>query len=109
MDDPDFIRCCEPTPVTARILELLEARSIPHRFVEHGPTRTSEESAAARGESIDIGGKSIVLKVGDTFRTVREVYRSIDKDLSHRIERSEFDRLFARFNLHFADDVHAAR
>ena len=94
MDDPDFIRCCEPTPVTARILELLEERSIPHRFVEHGPTRTSEESAAARGESIDIGGKSIVLKVGDTFRVC---VLSAGLQLGSNAVRRHFGEKRARF------------
>lgn len=56
------------TAVTRRILTLLEERRVPHRTVEHGPTRTSEESAAARGERLEVGGKSIVLRVGDSFR-----------------------------------------
>lgn len=68
MDDPRFLRCLGPTPVTDRILALLDGRGVRYRTVDHGPTLTSEESAAARGESLDIGGKSIVLKVGETFR-----------------------------------------
>jgi prolyl-tRNA editing enzyme YbaK/EbsC (Cys-tRNA(Pro) deacylase) len=35
--------------------------------VAHGPTRTSRESAAARGEPLEVGGKSLLLKVGQEF------------------------------------------
>ncbi|MBI3981923.1 MAG: hypothetical protein HY337_03365 [Gemmatimonadetes bacterium] len=49
------------------------------REVHHEPTRTSEESAKARGELLEVGGKAIVLKVGDTFRLfVLSAARSLD-------------------------------
>ena len=58
----------EHLPATTRaILALLEEHTIEFRFVEHGPTRTCEESAAARGEPQSIGGKSLLLKVGPDF------------------------------------------
>jgi prolyl-tRNA editing enzyme YbaK/EbsC (Cys-tRNA(Pro) deacylase) len=39
------------------------------RQVHHPPTRTSEESAAARGEPLHIGGKALLLKgEDDVFR-----------------------------------------
>ncbi|MCA9371552.1 hypothetical protein KC726_01505 [Candidatus Woesebacteria bacterium] len=38
------------------------------REVHREVTKTSEESAKARGEDISIGGKALILKVGDTFR-----------------------------------------
>lgn len=94
MDDPDFLRCCEPTPVTERILALLDGRGVDYRFVEHGPTRTSEESAAARGESIDIGGKSIVLKVGETFRVC---VLSAGRQIGSNAVRRHFGATRARF------------
>lgn len=56
-----------PTTVLDAIRALLDGRGIEYRYVEHGPTRTSEESAAARGEDVRIGGKAIVLKVDDAF------------------------------------------
>jgi Ala-tRNA(Pro) deacylase len=37
------------------------------REVAHPPTRTSEESAAARGEPLSVGGKALLLKVDDGF------------------------------------------
>lgn len=36
--------------------------------MHHGPTRTSADAAHARGEDIGIGGKALVLKVGETFK-----------------------------------------
>lgn len=54
-------------PILRAIRELLTAAGISFREVHHAPTRTSEESARARGESVRIGGKAIVAKVGETF------------------------------------------
>ena len=49
------------------LLQLLRDAEVEFRHVEHGPTRTSEESAAARGEPLAIGGKTLLLKVDDRF------------------------------------------
>ena len=49
------------------ILDLLQEAGVVFRHVEHEPTRTSEESAAARGEPLAIGGKTLLLKVDDRF------------------------------------------
>ncbi len=57
-------------PVLDRILELLRSNEIEFRHVEHEPTPTSEDSARARGESLAVGGKAIVVKIGDTLRLV---------------------------------------
>lgn len=46
----------------------LEREGVLFQEVHHGPTRTSEESAAARGEPLRVGGKALLLKVEDTFR-----------------------------------------
>jgi Ala-tRNA(Pro) deacylase len=56
----------EPT-VLEQIRELLDARGIEYRAVEHGPTRTSEESARARGEPLRVGGKALMLRVDGEF------------------------------------------
>lgn len=50
------------------ICAFLASKSIPYRTVHHAPTFTSEESAAARGEDVRIGGKAIVMKVDDGFK-----------------------------------------
>lgn len=53
--------------VLESIRRLLDENGIEFREIHHAPTRTSAESAAARGESTDIGGKAIVFKVDDAF------------------------------------------
>ncbi len=50
------------------IRQLLDEGGVRYREVHHGPTRTSEESARARGEDIRVGGKALLMKVGDAFR-----------------------------------------
>ena len=50
------------------IRKLLEDHRVEFREIHHEPTRTSQQAADARGESIAIGGKAIVAKVDDTFR-----------------------------------------
>lgn len=54
-------------PVLASIMERLDGAGVPYRHVEHEPARTCEASAAARGERIEIGGKSLVFKIADRF------------------------------------------
>src|SRR5258708_19365144 len=46
----------------------LERENVPAREAHHEPTRTSEESARARGEEMRVGGKALLIKVEDTFR-----------------------------------------
>jgi Ala-tRNA(Pro) deacylase len=54
--------------VLQSIRDLLEAEGVAYRLVHHEPTRTSEDSARVRGESLKVGGKAILMKTGDTFR-----------------------------------------
>ena len=49
------------------IRRLLREHGAEFSEMHHAPTRTSEEAAAARGESTRIGGKAIVAKVDKTF------------------------------------------
>lgn len=56
------------TEILPAIRALLERQGAVWREVEHGPVRTSEEAARARGESLEIGGKALLVKVGDAFR-----------------------------------------
>jgi len=51
-----------------RIRKYLNAAGISYREVEHEPTRTSEESAAARGESLRIGAKALLLRTDGIFQ-----------------------------------------
>ncbi len=50
------------------ITTFLADQGIPFTLLHHEPTRTSEESARARGESISIGGKAIVMKIENEFK-----------------------------------------
>ena len=50
------------------IRDLLDREGVDYRLLHHEPTRTSEESARVRGESVRIGGKALLMKVGDGFR-----------------------------------------
>src|SRR5436305_3498965 len=56
------------TPVFTSIVEWLTREQIAFRHVRHEPTFTSEESAKARGESVQVGGKALLVKVGDEFK-----------------------------------------
>ncbi|MCH7879155.1 MAG: hypothetical protein IH914_07570 [candidate division Zixibacteria bacterium] len=47
---------------------LLRKNHVSFREIHHQPTFTSEESARARGEDVRIGGKAILMKVGDEFK-----------------------------------------
>ncbi|MES1262284.1 MAG: YbaK/EbsC family protein [Acidobacteriota bacterium] len=51
-----------------QIRDWLAAEGVEFRAVHHEPTRTSEDSARARGEDLRVGGKALLLKVDDTFR-----------------------------------------
>jgi Ala-tRNA(Pro) deacylase len=57
-----------PDRTFEQIRNWLEANAVPCRAVHHGPTRTSEESAKARGEDLKIGGKALLVKTDDAFR-----------------------------------------
>lgn len=54
--------------VFERIVQLLETERVEFRHVRHEPTRTSEESARARGEELRTGGKALVIRVGEELR-----------------------------------------
>lgn len=75
------------------IRHLLASHDAPFREIHHEPTYTSEQSAAARGESVEIGGKAIVMKVDEAFHLfVLSAARSVDssairKKLSARRSR----------------------
>jgi prolyl-tRNA editing enzyme YbaK/EbsC (Cys-tRNA(Pro) deacylase) len=56
--------------VLEAIRTLLRDHGVAFREVHHEPVRTSEQAAVARGEPIEIGGKAIVAKVGDTFHVL---------------------------------------
>jgi Ala-tRNA(Pro) deacylase len=50
--------------VLEAIRDLIHRQGAEFREIHHEPTRTSEESARARGETVDIGGKALLMKAG---------------------------------------------
>lgn len=58
----------ETTTVHDEIKKLLASQGVHFREVHHQPTRTSAESAKARGEDLALGGKAILMKVGEEFK-----------------------------------------
>jgi prolyl-tRNA editing enzyme YbaK/EbsC (Cys-tRNA(Pro) deacylase) len=56
------------TPIFDQIVAWLQREGVPFRHVHHEPTFTSEESARARGEPVQIGGKALLVKVGNEFK-----------------------------------------
>lgn len=58
-----------PTPsVLNRLRTFLLDHDVSFREVAHEITLTSEDSAAARGEPLRIGGKALVIKANEDFR-----------------------------------------
>ena len=53
--------------VFEKIKAMLDAAQVGYRVVEHEETRTSEESARARGEELRVGGKALLVKADDGF------------------------------------------
>jgi prolyl-tRNA editing enzyme YbaK/EbsC (Cys-tRNA(Pro) deacylase) len=77
-----------------KIRELLTSEGISFREVHHEATRTSEESARARGEELRVGGKALLIKVDDTFRLF---ILSADRKLDSGAIRQHFGARKTRF------------
>ena len=54
--------------VLEKIREFLDENGVEYRELHHEATLTSEDSARVRGEDVRIGGKALLLKVGESFR-----------------------------------------
>lgn len=54
--------------VLQAIRDFLNAAGVPFEEKRHEPTFTSEESARARGESLSIGAKALVIKTDQVYR-----------------------------------------
>jgi Ala-tRNA(Pro) deacylase len=55
-------------PVLLAIRDLLTREGVSFRALHHEPTRTSADSARVRGEELRVGGKALLVKVGQTQR-----------------------------------------
>jgi prolyl-tRNA editing enzyme YbaK/EbsC (Cys-tRNA(Pro) deacylase) len=51
-----------------KIRSLLSGLNLPYKEIEHAPTFTSEESARARGEELQVGAKAILMRIADDYR-----------------------------------------
>lgn len=58
----------DASDVQQKIEAHLRARGLSYRRVDHPAVRTSEEAARVRGTDLQIGGKSLVMKIGDSDR-----------------------------------------
>jgi prolyl-tRNA editing enzyme YbaK/EbsC (Cys-tRNA(Pro) deacylase) len=54
--------------VLDKIRSLLSSPKLSYKEIEHAPTFTSEESARARGEELEVGAKAILMKIADDYR-----------------------------------------
>lgn len=72
----------------------LQGEAVLFREVHHEPTRTSEESARARGEELRVGGKALVIKVDTEFRLF---VLSAEKKLDSAAIKAHFGAKKTRF------------
>lgn len=77
-----------------QIRDWLSREGVEFREVHHEPTRTSEDSARARGEHLRVGGKALLIKVDDTFRVF---ILSADRKLDSAAIKRYFDAKKTRF------------
>ncbi|MBS3166206.1 hypothetical protein J4444_03730 [Candidatus Woesearchaeota archaeon] len=55
------------TPLLTKIQELLDSQQISYEIKDHPAVRTSQEAAQARGESLQIGAKALLVKDDTRF------------------------------------------
>jgi Ala-tRNA(Pro) deacylase len=80
--------------VLDRIRAWLTQENVSPREAHHEATRTSEDSARARGEEMRVGGKALVIKVDDTFRLF---VLSADRKLDSAAIKQHFGAKRTRF------------
>jgi len=79
-----------------KIKSWLNQQGIEFKEVSHEPTLTSEQSAKARGEDLSIGGKAILMKVGDQ-------YKLFVISAAKKIDSKAIKKYFGVKKLRFAD------
>src|ERR1035441_5005640 len=72
----------------------LTSEGVVFREVHHEPTRTSEDSARARGEQLRVGGKALLIKVDDVYRLF---VLSADRKLDSAAVKRRFSARKMRF------------
>ena len=76
------------------IRKILKENNVEFKEIHHQPTKTSEESAKARGEDIKVGGKALVLKIDDNFKIL---VLSAAKKLDSNLVKKYFNSKKVRF------------
>jgi Ala-tRNA(Pro) deacylase len=82
--------------VLQRVRDLLRAAGVAFIEKHHEPTFTSEQSALARGESLGIGAKALVVKADETFRL-------LVLPADRKLDSAAVKRIFGVRKLRFAD------
>jgi Ala-tRNA(Pro) deacylase len=82
------------TRVLDAVREFLNAAGVTFRQVQHEPTFTSAESAQARGESLSIGAKALVVKADERFCLL---VLPADRKLDSRAARQSLNAKKLRF------------
>jgi Ala-tRNA(Pro) deacylase len=77
-----------------KIRAWLADEGISFREVRHEPTRTSEDSARARGEELRVGGKALLIKIDDVYRLF---VLSADRKLDSAAVKKRFGARKIRF------------
>ena len=54
--------------ITLKIIQILKDKNIYYNDIDHAPAATCEISAVARGEALEIGGKTLLLKDKNGFK-----------------------------------------
>jgi Ala-tRNA(Pro) deacylase len=53
------------SPLTRRIVDLLDTRGVAYRLLRHPPVRTSEEASRVRGTPLEAGAKALICHADD--------------------------------------------
>ena len=80
--------------VLLKLRDWLTQEGVEFREAHHEPTRTSEDSARARGEEMRVGGKALLIKVDSTFRLF---ILSADRKLDSAAVKQHFGAKKTRF------------
>jgi Ala-tRNA(Pro) deacylase len=86
--------------VHTRLLRFLDQARVAYRTVEHPPAGRSVDAAAARGESLEIGGKALVVKIDDVFALcVLRAHQRLDSGALRRALKASRTRFASRAEL----------
>jgi Ala-tRNA(Pro) deacylase len=86
--------------VHVRLMKLLGDSGLPFKALTHEPTFTSEESARARNEPLEIGGKALLLKLDQQLALfVMSASKKLDSQAACRLLGARKSRFVTREEL----------